>query len=72
MGGFGQNTDSFFENGAEFPKNDDQLKHIFGKRPGHVPDTKANRQNIMLVPISSVSGTFIEIIMRMNKHGLKC
>lgn len=28
------------------PKNDAQLKHIFGKRKGHVPDTPGNREKL--------------------------
>jgi hypothetical protein len=28
----------------ELPKNDSQIKHIFGNRKGHLLDTKANRQ----------------------------
>ena len=34
-------------NGNNFPKNDSQIKHIFGNRNGHVPDTPENRDLIM-------------------------
>lgn len=30
--------------GNSFPKNDSQIKHIFGERQGHVPDTPENRK----------------------------
>ena len=29
---------------VSLPKNDSQLNHIFGNRPGHLPDTPGNRQ----------------------------
>ena len=31
---------------VSLPKNDSQLKHIFGNRKGHVPDTPQNRQKL--------------------------
>lgn len=31
---------------VELPKGKSQLKHIFGNRPGHLPDTPGNHQKI--------------------------
>ena len=33
--------------GNQFSKNDSQIKHIFGERDGHVPDSPANRDLIL-------------------------
>lgn len=38
---FGNNT------GISLPPNDSQLAHIFGDRPGHLPDTPRNRQRLV-------------------------
>ena len=43
---------------ARFPTNESQIKHIFGNRAGHVPDTQANRsllQNVANNPANKVA-----------------
>ena len=35
------------EHNAEFPPNPDQTEHIFGDRPGHIPDTPENRERVL-------------------------
>ena len=50
-GGFGfaagssdGDSESSADNSVSLPKNDSQLKHIFGNRPGHLPDTPEKRR----------------------------
>lgn len=43
MGGYGGTT------GNSLPSNPSQTRHIFGDRPGHLPDTPRNRQILMEV-----------------------
>lgn len=32
---------------AQFPRNDSQIKHIFRDKPGHLPDTPENREQLL-------------------------
>ena len=41
-GGFG-NTEGASSERVSLPKDKSQLSHIFGNRPGHLPDTPENR-----------------------------
>lgn len=41
MGGFSDTT------GNSLPSNDSQIRHIFGNRLGHLPDTPRNRQALV-------------------------
>lgn len=41
MGGFGGAS------GNSLPPNSSQTRHIFGNRPGHLPDTPRNRQTLV-------------------------
>lgn len=36
-------------NGYSFPRSESQLNHIFGNRPGHLPNTLQNQQMILRV-----------------------
>ena len=51
-GGFGNTGGS-----VHLPKDDSQLKHIFGNRPGHLPDTPGNRK--MLTDLAQDKSKFI-------------
>lgn len=44
-GGFGKTKGS--EKTVFLPDNASQLKHIFGERSGHLPDTLANRERLL-------------------------
>ena len=49
-GTYGDNSDNIpdaLKGTVKLPEGDAQLKHIFGKRKGHLPDTKENRQMLM-------------------------
>jgi hypothetical protein len=64
-GGFGATRGSR-EGGSEhisLPGNRAQIDHIFGNRPGHLPDTPANRQR--LIELANDESTFIGI----DKYG---
>ena len=42
---------------VELPENDSQIKHIFGNREGHLPDTPENRNT--LIELANNSSAFI-------------
>ena len=45
--GWGMTGNPNSGNVVKFPSNSSQTKHIFGNRPGHLPDTPANRNLIL-------------------------
>ena len=45
------------ENKVSLPSGDSQLKHIFGDRPGHLPDTEANRK--LLTDLANDQSKFV-------------
>lgn len=49
--------------GNVLPSNESQLNHIFGDRPGHLPDTLDNRQ--LLVDVANDIGNY----MGADEHG---
>lgn len=53
----------------ELPENDAQLKHIFGDREGHLPDTQTNRG--LLVDLANDSGSYVGKDKYGNKWNVK-
>lgn len=45
------------DGGNSLPTNDSQLDHIFGDRPGHLPDTPENRQ--LLVDVANGDDNYL-------------
>lgn len=43
--------------GNSLPSNASQLSHIFGNRPGHLPDNPGNRQ--LLVDVANDPGSYL-------------
>ena len=65
-GTYGDNPDNIpdaLKGDVKLPDGEAQLKHIFGNRKGHLPDTKENRE--MLVELAND----MEFHMGKDKYG---